>query len=36
MKISADHPKKEELSRIQASLTAHWHYKGVDWRTLGQ
>ena len=25
---------KNSLSQIQASLTAHWHDKGADWRGL--
>ena len=26
--------KKERILKIQASLTAHWHDKGADWRGL--
>ena len=25
---------KERILKIQASLTAHWHDKGADWRGL--
>ena len=26
----------ERILKIQASLTAHWHDKGADWRGLGR
>ena len=35
-RIAQDSISKERILKIQASLTAHWHDKGADWRGLAK